>query len=195
MVDERDTVEPDDTEDAEDTTLQEPGDDTENDQVGDSDPPGAEHLGDPGKRALDAMKRERKAARDEAEALRSKLKEYEDANKSEAQRMQESLEEHRTRATRAEGALRKLEVAFDRAPDGASVAQIRAVAKRMQGATDDDLESDADELFALLAPKAPVAPKVAGRPSERMPRGGGDPEEPVEVTDPKKLAAMVPRTR
>lgn len=33
---------------------------------GEGDPPGAEHLGDPGKKALETMKAERKAAKDEA---------------------------------------------------------------------------------------------------------------------------------
>src|SRR5690606_5968878 len=38
-----------------------------------ADPPGAEHLGDPGKRALDAMKEERRLAREEASRWKSEF--------------------------------------------------------------------------------------------------------------------------
>lgn len=38
-----------------------------------ADPPGAEHLGDPGKRALDAMKEERRLAREEAARWKSEF--------------------------------------------------------------------------------------------------------------------------
>jgi hypothetical protein len=63
----------------------------------DADPPGAEHLGDPGKKALETMKAERKAARDEAakfkadlEALQAKVdgKEAEHVAELEKQRVQ-----------------------------------------------------------------------------------------------------------
>ncbi len=52
---------------------------------------GADHLGDPGKKALDAMKAQRKAALDELKAAHAKLKEYEDRDKTEAQRTAERL--------------------------------------------------------------------------------------------------------
>lgn len=44
-------------------------------------------LGDAGKRAIDAMKRERNAARSEAAALRAKVTEYEDAQKTESEKL------------------------------------------------------------------------------------------------------------
>lgn len=62
------------------------------------DPPGADALGDPGKKALDAMKAERKAARDEAAALKAQLdalqakvdgREAEFAAQQEAQRVKD----------------------------------------------------------------------------------------------------------
>jgi len=128
-----------------------------------------------------------KAAKERAAAL----KKYEDANKSEAQRLEEERDSHRTRAEKAEAALKRREVAEERAPEHATPAQIRAVAKRLAGDTDEELEKDADELFALLAP-APTGSKTASRPKERL-RGGSEPDEDVEETDPRKLAALIPR--
>jgi len=133
-----------------------------------------------------------KAAAERAAAL----KKYEDQNKSEAERLQEALADHQTRASRAEAALKRREIAEARAPEHATVAQIKAVAKRLAGESDDDLEQDADELFALLAP-APTAPKTpagTARPKERL-KGGAEPDAPVEESDPRKLAALIPRRR
>lgn len=121
------------------------------------------------------------------------LKKYEDANKSEAERLQEAVTSHQTRAERAEAALKRREIAEDRAPEHATVAQIKAVAKRLAGESDDDLASDADELFALLAP-APATSKTLSRPKERL-RGGSEPDDEPEETDPRKLAGRIPRRR
>jgi hypothetical protein len=118
-----------------------------------------------------------------------RLKQYEDQNKSEAERLQEAAQESRTRAERAETALRRREIAEDRAPEHASLAQIKAVAKRLSGESDEDMEADADELFALLVPE-PSKVRTPTRPKERL-RGGGDPEEEPEELDPRKLADMV----
>jgi hypothetical protein len=157
-----------------------------------SDTRQAEPLGDAGKRAIDAMKRERNAARKEAAELAAKLKAIDDKDKTESQRLQEDRDQHRTRAEKAEAALRRREIAEQLAPDHATVAQIRAVAKRMSGDDDDALEEDARELFDLIAPAPPV--RTAQRPKERL-RGGSEPEEPAEETDPVKLAALIPRRR
>lgn len=130
-----------------------------------------------------------------AKSNAAKLKQYEDANKSESERLQEQLNSHQTRAEKAEAALKRREIAEERAPEHATPAQIRSVAKRLNGDSDEDLEADADELFALIAP-APEAktPKTPARPKERL-RGGGDPDEGTEETDPRKLAALIPRRR
>lgn len=63
---------------ADEATTQDGADETSVDTPNESpavepDPPGAEALGDPGKKALEAMKAERKAARDEAAALKAQL--------------------------------------------------------------------------------------------------------------------------
>jgi hypothetical protein len=170
-----------------------------------------EQLGDAGKKALDAMKRERNQARKELNEarkelsdFRGKLKEFEDKDKSEFQRLQEAAEDAKSRATKAETALRKSKIAEDRAPKGATLAQIKAVAKRLSGDTDEELSDDADELFALLAPPPPDEDKkpdkndtphrktVPSKPRERL-RGGGDPDDEPEENDPVKLADLIGR--
>lgn len=124
----------------------------------------------------------------------AKLKQYEDANMSESQRLQEERDSHRTRAERAEANLKRREIAEARAPEHATTAHIRAVAKRLAGESDDELESDADELFALLVPEPKAAAKTPSRPKERL-KGGSEPDEEPDVTDPRKLAALIPRRR
>lgn len=131
-----------------------------------------------------------------AKQTAERLQKHEDAKKTESERLQEALTTHQTRADKAEAALKRREIAENRAPDHATAAQIRTVAKRLAGDSDDDLEADADELFALLAPvPAEVkAAKTPSRPKERL-RGGDTPDEEPDETDPRKLAALIPRRR
>lgn len=121
------------------------------------------------------------------------LKKYEDANKSEAERLQEAVSSHQSRAEKAEAALKRREIAEQAAPEHASAKQIAQVAKRMAGDDDDALEADARELFEWIAP-APTASKTPSRPKERL-RGGAEPDEAPDETDPRKLAAAIPRRR
>ena len=138
----------------------------------------------------------------ESKARAAKLREYEDANKTELQRHQDSAAEFKTRAEKAESALRRREIAEERAPAHATLAQIKAVAKRLAGDDDEAMETDADELFALLVPAAPPAPKdppkapaPTGRPKERLRPGSTDPEDDDEEDDPRRLAAAIRRNR
>lgn len=155
-------------------------------------------LGDTGRKALDAMKRERNATRKALADAQAKLKEYTDRDKTDTERLTEAAEEAKSRAAKAEVNHRKLMTAMDRAPDGATLTQIKAVAKRLTGDTDEEMEADADDLYALLAPKQSDADTdktkaPAGKPKERL-RGGGDPDdnEPDEM-DPRKLADLIGR--
>lgn len=127
----------------------------------------------------------------ELEPLASKAKQLEDANKTEMQKLTEALEASKAEGAKSTGALLKLEVALDKAPEGMSVAQVRKLAKRLTGSTKEELESDAEELFDEFKP-AGTAGRIPGRPKERL-RGGGDPTEEPEETDPRKLAARIPR--
>lgn len=130
----------------------------------------------------------------QAKDASGRLKKYEDQNKSEAERLQEAAQESRTRAERAEANLRRREIAEERAPEHATLAQIKAVAKRLSGESDEDLEADADELFALLAPEPPKA-RTPQRPKERLLRGGGEPDEEPDEMDPRKLADRILKNR
>lgn len=161
--------------------------------VGDPESEDPKGLGDAGKRAIDAMKKERNAARKELADAQKKIKEYSDKDKTESQRLQESAEDAKTRAARAEVTHRKLQTALDRAPEGASLTHIKAVAKRLSGDTDEELETDADELFALLTPSAePPTKKLPAKPQEKL-TGGGDPNDEPEEKDPRKLADLIGR--
>lgn len=129
----------------------------------------------------------------------SKLKQYEDASKSDLERWEERASTAESRAGTAEAKAKALEIAIERAPAHATLAQVRAVAKRVRGEDDEGLERDADELFELLAPAPSTeepkpGTKTPARPKERL-KGGADPDEEPEETDPRKLAALLPRRR
>lgn len=152
-------------------------------------------VGDKGRNAIDAMKRERNAALKRAAEAEKKNKDYEDRNKTESERLSEAAESARSRADKAEVSLRKMQTAFDRAPEHATPKQIRAVAKRISGDSEEEMEADADELFEMLAPAKSSEEerrKPAGKPRESL-KGGGDPEDEPEESDPRKLAELIGR--
>jgi hypothetical protein len=128
----------------------------------------------------------------------SKLSEYENASKSDLERWEERATNAETRAGTAEAKAKALEIAIERAPEHATLAQVRAVAKRVRGEDDEALEKDADELFELLAP-TPSEPKpgskTSTRPQPRLKGGTAEPDEEPEENDPRKLAALLPRRR
>lgn len=64
-------------------------------------------------------------------------------------------------------------------------------AKRLTGTTREELEADADDLAETLPQPAPNVP-LSQKPRENL-RGGGRPDEEPEETDPRKLAAKIPR--
>lgn len=119
------------------------------------------------------------------EPLAHKAKELEDAGKSEIQKAAEKATAAEQRAQAAELNALRLEVAFDK---GLTPAQ----ARRLLGATRDELEKDADDLLSSFAPAGKTPPTK--RPRENLKSGNGsDPDEGLDVLDPEKLAALVPR--
>lgn len=84
-------------------------------------------------------------ANKEAETLRLKLQEFEDRDKTEAQKLAERAEAAERRAAEFETASMRLEVAAEK---GLTPAQ----AKRLVGATREELEADAEELLATFKP-------------------------------------------
>lgn len=162
-----------------------PADDPKDDPKDPADPPKKpeDDLGDAGKKAIDAERKARAAAEKRAKELEAKVKEFEDKDKSESEKATEArtkAEKERDEAVRE--ALR-LNVAFEK---GLTPAQ----AKRLSGSTKEELEADADELLELFKPDDGKKPPST-RPRERL-RGGADPDEDVEETDPAKLAASIP---
>lgn len=143
-------------------------------------------LGDPGKKALDAERTARKAAEKAKTDLEARLKELEDRDKSDTQKLTDQVAAAEKRVAEAEARALRLEVATSK---GLTPAQ----AKRLVGTTKDELEADADELVETFgAGKGDPKPPPGGKPTERL-QSGGDPTGVPEVTDPKKLAESVPR--
>lgn len=135
--------------------------------------------------------------------LADKAKELEDAGKSEIERLTEQLAHAQRSASDAEARALRYEVA-------AQHKLTPAQARWLQGANREELEANVAELLEAFSPALSPASDKAGdddkgpepdrdpnprrRPQERL-RPGAVPDadtEPVE-TDPKKLAAMVPR--
>lgn len=128
-------------------------------------------------------------AKENADAAK-RLKELEDEGKSDLERLQAQLAEATTRADKAEAKSLRLEVA---AAKGLTPAQ----AKRLVGATAEELEADADELLSSFSTDTggdgdAGSGGASGRPQERLRSGASNDAEPEE-NDPIKLAEMIPR--
>lgn len=138
-----------------------------------------------------ARKNEQRAKAN-AEAA-DRLAALEEQDKTEVQKLTDKATAAETRAAAAEMAGLRLEVALDKAPEGMSVAQVRKLAKRLAGTTREDLEADADELFADFATDDDDStndPDPSRRPKEKL-RGGRNVEDKVDDIDPLKLAAEI----
>jgi len=115
-----------------------------------------------------------------------KLKQIEDAGKSEIERLTEQQRASEARAAEAESRALRLEVAAEK---GLTPVQ----AKRLVGSTREELESDADELLATFKSEDEDASAATGlqrRPREVL-RAGARPQAEPEETDPRKLAASL----
>lgn len=117
-------------------------DDTENTGATDQS---ATDLGDAGKKALDAERRDKRAAERRATDLEAKLKEFEDRDKTESTRAVERAEAAEKALAAAESRALRLEVASEK---GLTPAQ----AKRLVGESREELEADASELLETFKP-------------------------------------------
>lgn len=113
----------------------------------------SEPLGDAGKKALEAERKNARQAAKERDALAARLQEFEDRDKSEAEKVAERAKAAEDRAAQAESKSLRLEVAFEK---GLTPAQ----AKRLVGSTRDELEADADELLETFKPSEEKPPTV-----------------------------------
>ena len=156
-------------------------------------------------RAREALKKKNREAQQlrervkQLEPLADRARELEEAGKSDLEKLTGERDGLRDRASNAEQRLSRLDVALEAAPEGISVSVLRQVAKRIAGGTAEEMQADAEELFALLAPSKEQARErpgdvVPGRPKERL-RGGSDPEDEPDEMDPAKLAAKVRASR
>lgn len=139
----------------------------------------------------EARKWERRA-KENMEAAR-RLREAEEAEKTELQKLAERAEAAEKRAAEAEGRLLRLEVAQAK---GLTAAQ----ARRLQGATREELEADADDLLAAFGakkdepkegdgdegeakPDESAGAAIFGRPKERLTPGAAPDHEPEKTPD------------
>lgn len=125
-------------------------DDTENTGATDTQPATGD-LGDAGKKALDAERREKRAAEKRAADLEARLKEFEDRDKTESTRAIERAEAAEKAAAAAEARALRLEVAAEK---GLTPAQ----AKRLVGESREELEADASELLETFKPASDESP-------------------------------------
>lgn len=100
-------------------------------------------LGDPGKKALQEERRKAREAAKLANELQARLKEYEDRDKTELQKLTEAQQTAEQRATAAESALARYKVATSKGVPAELV-------DRLQGSTEQELAEDADRLLALI---------------------------------------------
>ncbi|WP_328339523.1 hypothetical protein [Micromonospora sp. NBC_00421] len=119
------------------------------------------------------VKRALSKANKEAETLRLKLKEYEDRDKSEAEKTAERLTAAEQRAEQAELRALRLEVAAEK---GLTPAQ----AKRLVGGSREELEADADEIREAF-PAAAAAERRTPRPDPSQGVRGGKPMSGAEA--------------
>lgn len=165
--------------DEQDISVQEPAATAEPAPKPDAD----EALGETGLKALQRERDARKALEKrlaDLEPLAVKAKELEDASKSEIEKATERLTAAEKRAQEAEIRALRLEVA---ATKGLTPAQ----ARRLVGSTQEELESDADDLLATFGAKDDDKSPTPRRPVEKLKPGAAPAGEPEE-TDPRKLA-------
>lgn len=122
----------------------------------DMPPPAAavedEPLGDGGKKALDAERRSRRAAEKQLNELASKIREYEDRDKSEAERLAARLAEAEQEALAARSEALRLRVAAD-------VGVSAELLEFITGTDEDTVRAQAEKLMAATAAKPASVPK------------------------------------
>jgi hypothetical protein len=118
--------------------------------------PAAERPKDTGESKIPPeVERALRKANKEAETLRLKLKEYEDRDKTEAQKLAEARTAAEQRAAAAEQQLLRFKIAAEK--------KLPAnLAGRLQGSTEEEMAADADSLLELLAAQRPSTPSFDG---------------------------------
>lgn len=122
---------------------------------------------------------------DELKAKADQFDEAEAANKSEADKLRDENEALKTKLSEGESKALRAQIAMEK---GLTAAQ----AKRLVGATQEELEADADEILeAFPAATSGATPPPSQTPTPDL-KGGTDPTEPADV-DIRKLVDDIPR--
>jgi hypothetical protein len=143
--------------------------------------PGDEPLGEGGKKALEAERRRAAAAEKAKDAAEAKVRAFEDAQKSEADKTAEriaALEKDAAKALRYEAAEQA----------GLSLS----LAARLNGSTLDELLADAEVLKTQMPGAAPVDPATPPAPPTPKPdrrQGGGESDKGGSMAAGKALYA------
>lgn len=129
---------------------------------------------------LEKMKAALRKANKEAEETRRKLKELEDRDKSESEKLTERIAVAERRAVEAEANALRLQVSAEKG----------VKARWLSGSTREELEAAAEEYLADHPPANGNGPAPA-KPVEDL-RGGGEPAEGPEP-DLRKIVESIPR--
>lgn len=127
-------------------------------------PPSDAPLQPQGAKALEEWKKRARDAERNAKQMDARLRELEDRDKTEAQRLTDQLTSAVTRAEAAETLAARLRVAVAKGLPA-------DLAERLRGTTEEELAADADTLLALLAPKDTATAATPG-PRPDMTQGG-----------------------
>jgi hypothetical protein len=130
------------------------------------------------------------ATKNELNQAKGRVKEFEDATKSEHEKLTERASELEQKLTTAEAHAARFEIALEK---GLTKSQ----AKRLVGSTREELEADADELLEDLGVRKDAKDdekQTTRTPRERL-RPGASPEAEPEETDPAKLADAVQKAK
>jgi hypothetical protein len=129
---------------------------------------------------LDKMKAALRKANKEAEENRRKLKELEDRDKTESEKLAGRVADAERRAAEAEAKALRFEVAVEKG----------VKARWLSGSTREELEAAAEEYLADHPPANGNGP-APSKPVEDL-RGGGEPAEGPEP-DIRKIVESIPR--
>ena len=108
---------------------------------------------------IKAMESALKKANREAEAARKKLKEIEDAGKSETDKLRDEAAAAKKDAADARKEALKLKVGLEKGLP-------KSLVSRLQGDTEEEMSADADVLLTELKPKAPSGDADGGKRGE-----------------------------
>lgn len=124
--------------------------------------------------------------KEERNELRDTVAEFEDAQKSEQERLTDRNEQLTQKLTSVEKEAARLRVALRK---GLTETQ----AKRLVGDTEEELEEDADELLASFQTEEETAGGVRRSPQEKLRTGATSDVEGTQT--PEELAASIRRAR